>query len=577
MIVEQVDPLRFVEEHFTLQGKPFILLDDTPDNARHYLQGMYNTIVFRAPVLKKPIIIVKGRQVEMTTTMNNLVAYYLANNKFFDILYTFPKGDQAKRFSDTRFDPLLRYMSAADILPRLKDGTYNKSVKQFANGSTLFIYGAADKGDNIRSIAAQMLIKDEYQDMDKAVEETIDETLTHSKYKLNISLGTPKYTATRFEERWKQSNMMYYNLFCESCGTPFVLTMDRMVKEHIVRCPKCKHDADKRLLIPNGKWMHHGEKDADYLGFHLSQLYVPYITLEELQRKIKQREQEGADVERYIKNEILGEFYSGIRQQPDRNVIRRAFNRELPYDVFIPMHIRVYMGIDWGGWNSIDNNPESSYTVVSIGAFDKFGNLRVNYIEVIDEKDEMKQVDRVSQLIDKYHVYLAVADKGYGKVKNHHLKVKWGNRFKDCKYLQGSAGTLYKEGDNGTIMINRDYSLEELYSSMGNGNMQIPHNDRTEWIIEHFLNHEIMVEEHGGTVYKRFVKVDGHNKRTDAVHSINYLRIAAFKDNKAYDHSPLIGADKKRHQAPRPRLSGSALEGPTMMKIHKQLKAMRRS
>lgn len=576
MIVEQVDPIRFVEEHFTLQGKKFTLIDGTPDNARHYLRGLYNTIIFRLPKVQKPMVFVKGRQVEMTTTMNNLVAYYLSNNKFFDILYTFPGAEQAKRFSDTRFDPLLRYMRQADLLPKLKDGTYNKSVKQFGNGSTLYVYGASDEGDKIRGIAAQMLVKDEYQDMDKSAEETIDETLTHSTYKINLSLGTPKYSGSRFDKRWLSSTMHYYHLRCPACKHYFILDMDRMAGGHLCSCPKCKNKEDKRILMPFGKWIPTGNKNADFIGFHLSQLYVPYITLEDIRMKVAQREAEGADVDRYIKNEVLGEFYSGIRQQPDKSVIMKAFNPAQEYDARFPLYTKIYMGIDWGGWNSVDQNPDNSFTVVSIGALDKTGRLVVNYIEILDMKDELAQVKRVKELIHTKRVFLALADKGYGKIKNNILMSEFPTRFRTCKYLQGSASTLYKEHDDGTILVNRDYSLEELYAAMGQARVTIPLTAHTAWVVDHFMNHEIVIVEHGGQVYKHFVKVEGHKRRTDGVHSINLLRIASFRDANASEQSALVPHVAVGHSVPRPIISGSGVP-PELMTMHNNLKTMRRS
>jgi hypothetical protein len=320
---------------------------------------------------------------------------------------------------------------------------------------------------------------------------------------------------------------------------------------------------DKRKLVPFGVWKP-TNPDADVLGYHLNQLYVPHITKEDLDKEIPRRESEGADVEKYIKNEILGEFYEGHIQKPTPVDIMPSFDRNLPYDVRFPIGQRVFMGIDWGGWNSKDNDPEASYTVVSVGAFNKFGKLFINKIEIIDEKDELKHVDRIAYLMNYYNVFLAIADKGYGKIKNMELLKRFKTRFKMCKYLQGSASTLYKDSEEtDTILVNKDYSLEELYSSMKYGKLAIPLNKETEWVIQQFLNFEISIEQHGDQVYKKFNKVEGKYRRTDAVHSINYLRIAAFSDPKSIEHSPL--AFTERVKKPLPILAGKGYD----MELHK--------
>lgn len=561
-MIDEIDPIKFVQSKFTLQGKPFTIIgtDEDLDNARHYMTAIYHTMAFVLPKVKKPMVIVKGRQVEFTTTVANMTAYYLAEKDFFDVLYAVPKSDQAKRFSDTRIDPLQRYKIDTEILKPIPNGTYNKSVKQFDNGSTLYIYGTADKGDVIRGIAVQALLKDEYQDMDRDAEEAIDETLTHSKYKINITLGTPKYTGTRYEERWEQSTKQYYHIPCSACNHFYVLQWDLAVREHIFRCPKCGHEDDKRERMRFGKWIALGNPNADYIGFHLSQLYVPYITKEEIDFKLRQKEKEGADVQKYFKNEILGEFYCGNVEHVDKSAILKGFDEKAKYDIFIPLQTSVYMGIDWGGWNVTDQDPDSSFTVVSVGAVNNKGQLFVNYVEILTQKDELLQVKRISELMSRYHVRLAVADKGYGKIKNMELKKLFPGRFRECKYVQGSSSLTFKERkDDGSLLINRDYSLEELYNAMTRSKMVIPLNRGTEWIIQHFLNHAVVIEERANIVYKHYIKEQGPHVRTDAVHSLNYLRIASFFDKNAGEYAPLVAAATAAQKPPRPMLSGNGI------------------
>jgi hypothetical protein len=301
-------------------------------------------------------------------------------------------------------------------------------------------------------------------------------------------------------------------------------------------------------------------------------LYVPYITKENIENKLAIKAQQHADVTRYLKNEILGDFYSGIRQRPTLDSLRQAFQSNMPYDEYIPVTTPAFMGIDWGGWSSVTDDSEQAYTVVSVGFWDRHGFLYVDYLEVIDEQDELKQVDRIAELMKKFHIKLAVADRGYGKIKNNELRKLFGSRFMYCKYLQGSATTMLKEHGEDTLLVNRDYSLEELYSSMSQGRTIIPLNGRTEWIIQHFLNHEVEVVESGGQVYKHFTKVKGVGMRTDGAHSVNYLRIAALHGDKNRGMSSGITAGQM-NRAPLPVLFGPGAPqmDPSMMKYRNQM------
>jgi hypothetical protein len=450
---------------------------------------------------------------------------------------------------------MLQYKSNPTILQQRVNGAYNKSIKQFANGTELMLYGVADEGNNMRNISADMLIKDEYQDLDEASESVVDEVITHSEHKINISLGTPKYTDTHYELMWKASNQQYYHVQCAVCKHWFVLAYDMLIGGHKIQCPSCATVDDKRNLIPKGKWIALGDKKAPLIGFHLSQLYVPYITKENIENKLEIKAQQHADVTRYLKNEILGEFYSGIRQRPTLETLCNGFVAGMPYAEFIPVTTKVYMGIDWGGWSSVTDDKEQAFTVVTIGFWDNHGKLYVNKIEIIDDPDELKQVDQIAELMQKYHVFLAIADRGYGKIKNTELRKKFGPRILFCKYLQGSSTIMTKMHSEETILVNRDYSLEELYSSLMYGKTIIPRNLDTEWVIGHFLNHEIEIVEQNGQVFKHFTKVKGVGMRTDAVHSVNYLRLAALHADKNMGMSSGLNFNTP-NRAPLPILFG---------------------
>jgi glutaredoxin-related protein len=369
-------------------------------------------------------------------------------------------------------------------------------------------------------------------------------------------LGTPKETGSNYEKMWDLSDKRYYFLNCTVCHKEFTISeLDDLVSDFKVKCPHCQNVEDKRDLMPRGRWIA-TDPGKRNIGFHLSQTYVPTATKEYIMHKIDDEAQKGTDTIRYTKNEILGQFYSGLKIKPSLENINKSFDKNLPYNVFIPVTRKVYMGIDWGGWSSVTNDPTQCYTVASIGAWNDEGKLFVNYVEILNTPDEMQQVQRISQLMRLYRVNRAVADSGYGKTKNYQLTKEFGpQRFITCKYLQGSAATIFDFKSEGIIHVNRDYALEELYADMGYGKLAIPDNEQTEWIKQHFLNFEVENIVHGGQVFKHYAAVKKENAKTDAVHSINYMRIAALLDEKREGiGSPLSSQANQR--APLPMLAG---------------------
>jgi len=588
MFVE-MDPIKFIEQNFELNGKHFTLIDDNPENARHYVRGLYYAMTFQLPKVQKPMVIVKGRQVEMSTNLSNIIAYFTETYPYFKTLYVCPALEQIKRFSGEKIAPLLRYKKNPNILKALKssgdiEGTFTIKMKQFENGSTIYLEAASDEGNNIRNIAAEALIKDEYQDLDENAEGNIDSVLDHSKYNIDISLGTPKYTDTQYENKWKNSTQHYYHLQCPICKHWFILSIDLMVRGFVCACPKCKNQEDKRLLMPHGKWISTqptiGGKESTYIGYHLSQLYVPYKSIEIIHQKIEEKTKLGIDVTKYTKNEVLGEFYTGITQRPPREAIEKTFVSDMPYNYFTPYTQSVYAGVDWGGASIIDTDPTLSLSIFAAGSLNHEGVLVVSYVEVLDQPTDTEKAERVAQLMEEKRIRLCIADSGYGKTQGLVLGSEFPGRFLKCKYIQGSSMTLLdtkSENDRGVIKANIDYTLEELYGAMMADKLKIPLNEHTEWMKEHFLNYDIQIQEAGNHTHKHFIKKK--KKRVDAVHACNFLRLAALHDTNSLEHSNLArvdeGSNTRSHAMP--MLTGHTLEEMRMRAKYRPRQGLQRS
>lgn len=79
------------------------------------------------------------------------------------------------------------------------------------------------------------------------------------------------------------------------------------------------------------------------------------------------------------------------------------------------------MGVDWGGG-------KFAYTVVWIMAKDDKDRWRLIYVRKFDERDLMKQVEVIANLIPIFNVKQAVADIGYGAVQVSELQKRFGSR-----------------------------------------------------------------------------------------------------------------------------------------------------
>ena len=164
-----------------------------------------------------------------------------------------------------------------------------------------------------------------------------------------------------------------------------------------------------------------------------------------------------------------------------------------------------YAGIDWGGG-------DFAYTVIWIMGKDD-GRWKVFYVYKFDEKDPMRQVEIITNLIDSFNVKQAVADIGYGVVQVSELQKKFGSRVMGCQYVRRPEIPLEirKRDDHGkrlaqmNILADRSFWIEKGIDNINHKNLSgaanpkliIPFREplEIEWIIEHFTCLELEEQE----------------------------------------------------------------------------------
>jgi hypothetical protein len=176
-------------------------------------------------------------------------------------------------------------------------------------------------------------------------------------------------------------------------------------------------------------------------------------------------------------------------------------------------------------------------------ARDDKGRWRLIYLHKFDERDPMKQVDKIANLIPLFNVKQAVADIGYGTVQVSELQKKFGDRVMGCQYVQRPEISLEKkELDEygrkiGQAIVNADRSFwietaiqrvkRKDPSGAVNPQLVIPwkHQADVEWLIDHFTCIEMKeVEMLGGKCYHRYTHPEG--EPDDTLHAFIYALIA---------------------------------------------------
>jgi predicted nucleic-acid-binding Zn-ribbon protein len=570
------DPAHFVQNNLTLDGAEFSVLD----NGWKFMADVYRYIALHAPRRDgKPVVIKKGRQVGATVMAGALDVFFtnsgLFNSPNIKVAHLFPALAHVKKFSQDKLETLIRTAKNDFInknkLTKNKNKTIsanavdNLTMKQFESG-TLWIDSIGSDGDRIRGMTIDVAFYDEVQDMFRQAIINSQKTLTAAKYGpigkgVQVFFGTPKQKGAYFSTIWDMSDQRYYHLGCVNCHKtyPFYLPEDDRWKsiwlyENIIQCPLCGTKQKKVQAIELGKWVaSKNSAECKYVGFHINQLYIPYITREVINDLMP--ENNPAQTERAWKNEVIGEFYSGagspltkgeiydLCRDPDRFFSKKINSREKS----------TYLGVDWGGK---DDDPEAiggqSFSCVVILSATPDGTLLVEHAHKLRKNSFSYKKDTIKEMYRRFGITRGVSDWFFGQDVVHDLQILYRDKFLGA---QGSGSLLkpikYRE-DELVVSYNKDLLIDELIDLFRKGKIRFPWKsyEYFEWLIDHCTSMESKIRISGGQPVKTFIKGSGPN---DGFMALMYAYMAyKFDITKGFTVKPGL---ERRSDYPRSMLA----------------------
>ena len=549
------DPANFVQNNLTLDGAEFKVLD----NGWKFMADIYRYIALQATRRDgKPVVIKKGRQVG-ATVMAGALDLFFTNSGLFDkpnvrVVHLFPALGQVKKFSQDKLETLIR-TAKDDFVNKNKlissNSVDNLTMKQFNKG-TLWIDSLGTDGDRIRGMTADIIFFDEVQDMFGHAIGNATKILTAAKYGptgqgVQVFFGTPKDKSSYFSTIWDMSDQRYYHLGCINCKKtyPFYLPNDDRWKsiwlyENTIQCPLCGTKQKKVEAIEHGRWA--GSKnteDAEFVGFHLNQLYIPYFTKENIEKLMP--ENNPSQTERIWHNEVIGEFYSGAGMPLTKHDIYnncRDPDREFAKSIGANEKT-VYLGVDWGGK---DDDPNSrggqSFSCVVILSAQPDGTLLIEHAHKLKKNTFDYKKDTIKEMYRRFAVTRGVSDWFFGQDVVHDIQVMYRDRFIGA---QGSGSLIkpikYRE-DELIVSYNKDLMIEELFDLIRKGRIRFPWKsyEYIEWLIDHCTSMESKIRVTAGQPIKSFQKGVGPN---DGLMALMYAYIAyKFDATKGFTIKP---------------------------------------
>ncbi len=478
----QISRSDFAEKFLYLNGQPFSL-DDYP-----HMRQIYNTT-------SKNVVLMFSRQTAKSTTLANMIVANSAMINYFKTLYIAPTVDQTKVFSHDRVNPVI------ESSPLLKEYYINTSLvqnvfmKQFLNGSRMYLRYALLSADRIRGYSADMNLFDEVQDLREDVIPVIQETMSRSEYKMSWYCGTPKRTRGTLAGLWRRSSMAEYMPKCHSCNEWNLLDEDNIGPTGLI-CKKCGKDLD----VKTGEWVAHSPgKEAEMEGFRVCLLHFPESPWVDWKKDVLlKRENTSRGI---FYNETLGlEYDEGVTPLTEADIIGCCDpNFEMaedPNSVTKGQHSII--GIDYGPVNS-----ERSHTVVCVV---QYRGQSDGYHVVYMKRFQGKEADfahihkEVPKLFTKFNATSIASDYGMGEAANSEIRSRIGfDKVIAFQHLQTQKEKVKWNPKMPAYTLARGQVLDDLFSMVKKRRIKFPRWEDTRHFADDFLNVQIEYDEDRNT------------------------------------------------------------------------------
>lgn len=421
------------------------------------------------------------------------------------VIYWLPTDGAVGDFVNTKVDPLI---NENDELVAAKSFTKGRSTDnqglKFMYEVPVFFRGLQSK-TKVKSISADAAVYDEFDEADPGQVSQARKRLSASDVKLTRDLSTPTIPDFGIDKRFQESDQCYYGFRCNSCfhtnilehNWPNVFEQDRD-GHYYHACIRCKRPLD----ISQGKW--YATQKSDLRGYHISQLYSPFVSPDEIMQE-------------YQNTEFMGHFYNHVLGMPYLSATDRV-TQDMVLNLCNPMV-------------SMPSNCTGSTAMgVDVGS-----KLHVTILNPKSGKDpdliwcgELTSFDELDSLMLKFNTRELVMDalpetRKVRETINKHKHKAWA-----CFYSDHQKGNYNWDEEKRIVSVNRTESLDAGTMSIIEGKMKLPQRSSIiEIFAQHCGNTAKVAEENPDTGEKRYVykKLGADHFR----HSLNYAMIAASR------------------------------------------------
>lgn len=283
------------------------------------------------------VVIMSGSQCGKSEMQLNCVGFHIDQDPA-PIMVVMPTERDAETWSKDRFSPMARdtpCLTARIANPKSRDGNNKILHKRFAGGHLTIVGANAPSGLASRPI--RLLLCDEvdrYPFSAGAEGDPVNlarkRTVTFWNRKI-VLVSTPTNTgASRIEAAYQESDQRRYWVPCPACGAEQVLTWPQVrwdkgsdgnhrpetARYHCADCDAAWRDELRWSAVSHGRWIA-DQPFAGTAGFHLNEIYSPWVRLEAMVRTFLSARAGGDQAMKTFVNTSLGETWMESGDAPD--------------------------------------------------------------------------------------------------------------------------------------------------------------------------------------------------------------------------------------------------------------------
>jgi len=412
-------------------------------------------------------------------------AFWAGDTKAANALYLLPRTGDVADFSSTRIglaieaSPYLASIIEANMDSRSgysAKGRDRATLKRIRNRFLYIRHGgvrADGRAPQLKTAPIDLLVYDEYDEIDARAEPIADKRLQHSKLKWKRYVSTPTYDNRGIAEAMLATDQRVWMVKCEHCGQwqnldplkNLIIETDaagrpaewfhkRGYKNRpYVACVKCKQQMDRMV---DGEWVMKYPSRKEAHGYYLNPLVSPAISLNEI---IKGGLSLQPEDQKQWWNQTLGLTYKPRGGGFSESKVMGSYT-----DYFAPLEAqRCAMGVDVGA---------KLHVVIRRYNQNKKQSVFIGTVSTFEELDS---------LVKRYNVRKAVIDllpetrKAREFIERNKYKA-WGSL-----YIGGATAAKRvnkyseKEGEEYAVLeIDRSRALDDLRASYENGDIINP-------------------------------------------------------------------------------------------------------